>query len=54
MGCCNESEHAPNRAESDFRQKVISGADRLRKAIRDQLLANEVRNFKVLDPLSGF
>ncbi len=50
MGCCNDPEHAPNRAKSDFRRKVISGADRLRKAIRDQHLANGVRNFKVVNP----
>jgi hypothetical protein len=46
-GCCDDQDHAPNRGDPSFRRTIISGAERLRKAIRDQLIANSVRNFKV-------
>jgi hypothetical protein len=49
--CCPDPEHAPNRGEEGFRKKIISGAERLRKSIRDQLLESGVRNFKVYNPL---
>ncbi len=50
-GCSADPEHAPNRSEPDFRRTIISGMERLRKAIREQLLALGIRNYKVLNPL---
>ncbi len=51
QGCCTDQEHASNRVEEGFRWRIISGAERLRKAIRDQLLESGIRNFKVYNPL---
>ena len=50
-GCCQDDEHAPNRHDAGFRRKIIGGLERLRKTIRDQLVENGVRNFKVINPL---
>jgi hypothetical protein len=47
QGCCTDQEHASNRVEDGFRRRIISGTERLRKAIRDQLLESGIRNFKV-------
>ena len=49
--CCDDPEHGPNRKEDDFRRTIVSGTERLRKSIRDQLLTCGVRNFKVYNPL---
>jgi hypothetical protein len=51
MGRCSDPEHAPNIADISFQRTIISGAERLRKALGDQLLVNGVLNFKVLNPL---
>jgi hypothetical protein len=42
MGCCSDPEHAPNRDDISFRRTIISSAERLQKALRDQLLVNGV------------
>jgi hypothetical protein len=49
--CCDDPEHAPNRQEARFRKNIISCAERLKKSIRDQLLAAGVRNLTVYNPL---
>jgi hypothetical protein len=51
MGCCDDPDHAPNMDNPNFSRTIISGAERQRKVIQDQMIANAVRNFKVLDPL---
>jgi hypothetical protein len=52
FSCCDDHEHDPNRQESGFRSTIGSGAERLHKATRKQLLASGVRNFKVNNALS--
>jgi hypothetical protein len=49
-GCCNDTEHAPNRWEDNFWRKITSGEDRSRNALRDHLQAVGVRKYMVLNP----
>jgi hypothetical protein len=50
LGCCSDMEFALSRVEPDFRNKIISSAERLQKAIQNQLLSNGVRNYKSPEP----
>jgi hypothetical protein len=39
--CCSDQDHVPNSLQSNFPKKIIGGAERVRKTIRDH------RNLKV-------
>jgi hypothetical protein len=48
--CCDDPEHTPNRQGEHFRKTIRSGLERLRKAMRDFLFTDGVRNLKVVSP----
>jgi len=49
QGCCDDVEHAPNRAEANFEEYLFSGLDGLRRHCKDFLFLHRYKNTKVLN-----
>jgi len=49
MGCCDDVEHAPNRADSNFEEYLFSGLDGLRRHCKDFLFLHRTKKTKVLN-----
>jgi len=49
LSCCEDVEHAPNRADSTFEEYLFSGLDGIRRHCKDFLFLHRYKNTKVLN-----
>ena len=50
VGCCEQADHAPNRADPDFEDSIRAGLVQVRGFFKDFLFSSNLRGFRLLNP----
>jgi hypothetical protein len=49
-GCCEDPEHAPNRQEEDFQEKLLDGLEKAKRTMRSLAFKHGMKDMKIINP----
>jgi hypothetical protein len=49
-GCCSDPEHAPNRADEDFQEKIMDGLEKAKRTMRSLAFKHGLKDMKIINP----
>jgi hypothetical protein len=50
QGCCEEADHAPNRAEEGFVDSILEALDKTKRMLRSLAFKHKMKDMKILNP----